>query len=99
MTDPDIAYVRMHGRNTKTWYKKVETTGERFDYLYDAAELEEWLPRIAELSRRAAEVHVMFNNNRRNYATINAEQMQRLLGLLDRPPETDQGLQLPLLGD
>ena len=41
----------------------------------------------------------MFNNNRRNYATINAEQMQRLLGLLDRPPETDHGLQLPLLGE
>ncbi len=96
VTDPDIAYVRLHGRNTKTWYKKVETTGERFDYLYSAAELQEWLPRIEELARRAAEVHVLFNNNRRNYATINAEQMQRLLGLLDRPPETDQGLQLPL---
>ncbi len=99
VTDPDIAYVRLHGRNAQTWYKKTETTGERFDYLYAEDELREWLPRIEELTRRAAEVHVLFNNNRRNYATVNAEQMMRLLGLLDRPPETDQGLQLPLMED
>ena len=96
VTDPDLAYVRLHGRNAKTWYKKTETTGERFDYLYRTAELQEWLPRIEELARRAREVHVLFNNNRRNYATVNAEQMMRLLGQVDRPPETDQGLQLPL---
>jgi uncharacterized protein YecE (DUF72 family) len=99
VTTPDLAYVRLHGRNTATWYKKTRTTGERFDYLYAPEELREWLPRIEELARRAAEVHVMFNNNRRNYATVNAEQMMRLLGQLDRPPETDQGLQLPLLAE
>ena len=99
VTDPDLAYVRLHGRNTATWYRKTRTTGERFDYLYSEEELRKWLPRITELARRAAAVHVMFNNNRRNYATVNAEQMQRLLGQLDRPPETDQGLQLPLLGE
>jgi uncharacterized protein YecE (DUF72 family) len=99
VTDPDLAYVRLHGRNLRAWYKKVATTGERFDYLYSADELREWLPRVEELARHAGEVHVMFNNNRRNYATINAEQMQRLLGLVDRPPETDQGLQLPLMGE
>jgi uncharacterized protein YecE (DUF72 family) len=98
VTDPDLAYVRLHGRNTATWYRKTQTTGERFDYLYSEEELRGWLPRIEELTRRAAAVHVMFNNNRRNYATVNAEQMQRLLGQLDRPPETDQGLQLPLIG-
>jgi len=99
VTTPDLAYVRLHGRNTATWYKKTRTTGERFDYLYSPEELREWLPRIEELARRAAEVHIMFNNNRRNYNTVNAEQMMRLLGQLDRPPETDQGLQLPLLGE
>lgn len=97
VTDPDLAYVRLHGRNTATWYKKTRTTGERFDYLYAEDELKEWLPRIEELAGRAAEVHVLFNNNRRNYATINAEQLMRLLGQVDRPPETDQGLQLPLI--
>ncbi len=99
VTTPALAYVRLHGRNTGTWYKRVETTGERFDYLYSAEELAEWIPRVQELARRADEVHVMFNNNRRNYATVNAEQLRRQLGQLDRPPETDQGLQLPLLGE
>ena len=99
VTDPDIAYVRLHGRNTRTWYKTTGTTGERFDYLYSAEELAEWVPRVRDLAARAAEVHVLFNNNRRNYSTLNAEQMLRLLGLLDRPPETDHGLQLPLLDD
>jgi uncharacterized protein YecE (DUF72 family) len=97
VTDPDIAYIRLHGRNTHTWYRKVKTTGERFDYLYSAQELEELVPRVRELAHRATEVHVMFNNNRRNYATVNAEQMMRLLGQLDRPPESDQGVQLPLI--
>ncbi len=99
VTDADLAYVRLHGRNARTWYKKTQTTGERFDYLYSADELAEWVPCVRDLAERAAEVHVMFNNNRRNYATVNAEQMMRLLGQLDRPPETDQGLQLPLLDE
>ena len=97
VTDPDLSYVRLHGRNTTTWYKRTQTTGERFDYLYSEDELRGWLPRIEELARRAAEVHVMFNNNRRNYATVNAEQMQRFLGQLDRTAETDQGVQPALI--
>lgn len=99
VTVPDLAYIRLHGRNTQTWYKKVANTGERFDYLYSADELSDWAPRVRELASRAKEVHVMFNNNRRNYATVNAEMMMRLLGLVDRSPDTDQGLQLPLIGD
>lgn len=99
VTNPTLAYIRFHGRNSSTWYKKVKTTGERFDYLYRTEELEEWVPRVRELADRADEVHVMFNNNRRNYATVNAEQLMRLLGQIDRPPESDQGLQLPLMDE
>ena len=63
VTDPDIAYVRLHGRNTRTWYSKTATTGERFDYLYSGGELAEWVPRVRDLAERAAEVHVLFNNH------------------------------------
>src|SRR5207237_4518524 len=41
VTDPDLAYLRMHGRNVDTWYKRVESTGERFNYLYNQTEIEE----------------------------------------------------------
>ena len=46
-TSPDLAVVRFHGRRTATWEAKGIPTVERFRYLYDASELEEWAPRIA----------------------------------------------------
>lgn len=33
------AYVRFHGRNAATWYKRTGSTAERFDYLYTPDEL------------------------------------------------------------
>jgi len=99
VTDPALAYVRLHGRNTKTWYRKTEKTGDRFDYLYSAEELAEWVPRVTELARRARETHVMFNNNQRDYATRNAAEMARLLGRLAHPTPVEPGIQLPLLDD
>jgi uncharacterized protein YecE (DUF72 family) len=39
----EVAYIRFHGRNWKTWNKKTKTSGERFDWLYSAEELEDWV--------------------------------------------------------
>ena len=76
----DVAYVRFHGRNWKTWNKKTKTSGERFDWLYSAEDLEEWVEPIARLAEEAREVYAMFNNNRFDYAPRSA---QVLRGLLD----------------
>lgn len=81
VTTDRLAVLRMHGRNRKTWYKKGETSADRFDYLYREEELLEWVPRIHEMADRAAEVHVLFNNNRSNYAVQNGLQMAGLLDL------------------
>ena len=78
-THPELAIIRFHGRNAKTWYKKVERTGDRFDYLYSEDELKDWVPRVAELAGIAHEIHVFFNNNNRNYAVTNARQLTLLL--------------------
>ena len=87
VTNPDLSVVRFHGRNTKTWYKKVENTGERFDYLYSDPELEQWTPNVGELARDAGEIHLLFNNNRANYAIRNAH---RLTGILqDSLPDVE----------
>ena len=76
----DIAYLRFHGRNWKTWNKKTRTSGERFDWLYAREDLEEWIESIGRLAQEAHEVYAMFNNNRYDYAPRSA---QVLRGLLD----------------
>jgi uncharacterized protein YecE (DUF72 family) len=87
VTTDRLAVLRMHGRNQKTWYTKGETSANRFDYLYREEELVEWVPRIRVMADRAREVHVLFNNNRSNYAVVNGLQMARLLDLGYPPPE------------
>jgi uncharacterized protein YecE (DUF72 family) len=76
----DVAYVRFHGRNWKTWNKKTKTSGERFDWLYSAEELKEWVEPITRLAEEARELYVLFNNNRDDFAPRSA---QVLRGLLD----------------
>jgi uncharacterized protein YecE (DUF72 family) len=76
----DAAYIRVHGRNWKTWNKKTKTSGERFDWLYSREDLEEWVEPIEKLAQEAREVYAMFNNNRYDYAPRSA---QVLRGLLD----------------
>ena len=60
------AYVRFHGRNRKTWYRRTGSTAERFDYLYSPAELGEWAASLRELEQSATVVYAMFNNNGRS---------------------------------
>ena len=81
VTRPDLSIVRFHGRNEKTWYAKVERTADRFDYLYSEDELRSWLPNVEQLKREAEEIHLLFNNNRANYAVRNAQQVSLMLGL------------------
>jgi uncharacterized protein YecE (DUF72 family) len=76
----EVAYVRFHGRNWKTWNKKTKTSGERFDWLYDADELRDWAEPLATFAQERREVYAMFNNNRYDYAPRSA---QVLRGLLD----------------
>ena len=73
--------MRFHGRNYQTWYKKdARSSTERFNYLYSERELAEWVPKIEQLAEQVQEVHVLMNNNRGNYAIVNAQDAMRLLG-------------------
>lgn len=77
----NTAVVRFHGRNRDTWQIRGRSASDRFNYLYSEAELGEWVPQIRALAARAATVHVLFNNNYRDYGVRNARQMTALLGL------------------
>jgi uncharacterized protein YecE (DUF72 family) len=72
ITSP-IAYVRMHGRNAKTWNVRGGSASERFDYLYGEDELREWVTPLREVSQEAEEVYVLFNNNRWSRARGSAD--------------------------
>jgi uncharacterized protein YecE (DUF72 family) len=77
----DLAVVRFHGRNRDTWEIRGGAASDRFNYLYDRAELAVWAPQVRALAERAATVHVLFNNNYQDYGVRNARQMAALLGL------------------
>jgi uncharacterized protein YecE (DUF72 family) len=64
----------------KTWNIKAEKSSDRFDWMYSAAELAEWVPKLADLAERADEVYALFNNNRDDFAPRSA---LILRGLLD----------------
>jgi uncharacterized protein YecE (DUF72 family) len=78
VTNPDLAYVRCHGRNVHG-YIQGRTVAERFDYDYPPLEVEEIAERARVLSDEAKEVHVMFNNNARDYAPKAARRMLQAL--------------------
>ncbi|MDQ6857217.1 MAG: DUF72 domain-containing protein [Candidatus Dormibacteraeota bacterium] len=89
ITSPRLCIARFHGRNRKTWYRPDGPTSDfRFNYLYTPRELEEWVPAIREAADRGTPVHVLLNNNRSNYAVVNAFDFGALLDVrLPRPPE------------
>jgi uncharacterized protein YecE (DUF72 family) len=89
-----VAYVRFHGRNEKTWNIKSEKSSDRFDWMYSAEELEEWVPKLERLAGDADEVYAVFNNNRDDFAPRSAAILRGLLdeaglpasGGLEPPP-------------
>jgi uncharacterized protein YecE (DUF72 family) len=75
-----LAYVRFHGRNWRTWnIRGARSSAERFDWLYSAGELAEWVEPLERLSAEAEEVYALFNNNRYDYAPRSATELRRLL--------------------
>jgi uncharacterized protein YecE (DUF72 family) len=74
-----LAYVRFHGRNEKTWNIKAEKSSERFDWMYSAEELAEWVEKLGRLSSDADEVYALFNNNRDDFAPRSAVILRGLL--------------------
>ncbi len=78
-TTPELAIVRLHGRRSELWGAKEATVAEKYRYLYDANELEEWLSLILELAEEVERVHVVFNNCYANYGATNALELGALL--------------------
>lgn len=91
VTDRRLAIWRLHGRNARTWYIKGEKSADRFDYLYSRPELAALVDPIRALAAGVDEMHVLFNNNRENYAVRNALDLMELLGQ-PTPPRDARGV-------
>lgn len=78
-TSPELAVVRFHGRNDATWKGTASTAAERFKYLYNRSELEEWVPRLESLAEQATTVHALMNNCYEDYGVRNAADLAGLL--------------------
>ena len=79
VTRRDVAYMRMHGRDTEG-YIKGKSVAERFGWVYSDDELRELAERANGLAESAAEVHVAFNNNRSSDAPDAARRFREIIG-------------------
>jgi uncharacterized protein YecE (DUF72 family) len=70
-----LAYFRLHGRNTQTWWGSDSKS--RYDYLYSEQELESIAERINRIAVKADKTLVFFNNHARGQALINAETLEK----------------------
>ncbi len=81
VTNPALAIIRFHGRNTKTWYDFSGTSHGRFNWDYTEEEFAEWAPKIAQAAQAAAEVHIFFNTNVGDQGPRNARLLMDQLGI------------------
>jgi uncharacterized protein YecE (DUF72 family) len=93
VTRPDLAYIRLHGRNAEG-YLKGKTVAERFGWDYTPEELEEVAKRARGMAEDAEFVHVMFNNNRGADAPTSARNFRTLMGQDPGPPPDDGQLRI-----
>ena len=80
-----IAYLRLHGRNYRTWFQKDAGRDARYDYLYAQEEIREISGRIRTMKQSAEETYVITNNHFRGQALVNA--IEILEELDANPPE------------
>jgi uncharacterized protein YecE (DUF72 family) len=78
VTNPDLFYVRFHGRNAKGW--RSGNMQLQFDYSYSDDELHSWIEnKIEPMISRARKGVIFFNNHVRAQAPENARRMADLL--------------------
>jgi uncharacterized protein YecE (DUF72 family) len=78
VTQPRLAYLRLHGRNLK--YLNAKSAAERHTYAYTESDLRDIVGRIHRLAEKARDVHVVANNHARDFAPRAALALKEMLG-------------------
>ncbi|MFO1163399.1 MAG: DUF72 domain-containing protein [Reyranellaceae bacterium] len=85
VTYPDLAIVRLHGRNADTWNKKgLAASSERFDYEYSDSELIQLARQIEDLMGLVGLVIVLLNVNKEDQGIRAARKLQQILDAGER---------------
>jgi uncharacterized protein YecE (DUF72 family) len=79
LTTSPVGYIRLHGRNYKSWFTENKHVGERYDYLYSIAELDPWLDRVKAVEQEAEDTYVVTNNHYLGKAVVNAVEISSIL--------------------
>ena len=79
VTNPELALVRLHGRNAETWNVRGPAASDRFNYRYSTEELKELAVSVRQLAKRVGMTHVVFNNNFEDQGQANAAELLQLL--------------------
>lgn len=77
-TNTDLAFVRLHGRNTATWNTTGALASGRFNYDYSDEELRELAIPIKTLAEQVKTTHVIFNNCFEDQGQRNARSLMQL---------------------
>lgn len=86
VTNPALALVRLHGRNTQTWAAKgLAASSERFNYEYSDEELAGLAEKIHALTTRAFQLHALVNVNFEDQGVQAARRLERELLRLRGP--------------
>lgn len=85
VTNPEVAVVRLHGRNTAGWLRKPGMTSQEWRhvrclYRYSEDELQELAAALKQVDAAAKSVYVYFNNNSAGDAVPNAKRLIEILG-------------------
>ncbi len=79
VTNPQLAYLRLHGRNLR--WLDGKTAAEKHTYAYTESDLHEITERVRKLADRAASVRVVANNHALDFAPRTALALKEQLGL------------------
>ncbi len=76
----NVKYVRLHGRNEGTWWKRNQDRNARYDYEYSGIELTELKKTIMSGTKEGDEIFIYFNNHPAGKAPRNASHLLDILG-------------------
>lgn len=74
-----VGYIRLHGRNYRSWFSETANVRERYDYLYSVDELTPWLDHVKAVASKTKDTYVVSNNHNIGKAPVNAIQIMSML--------------------